>query len=106
MRRHPRIASDAVVPFEDARNVCVSRTYAFIAARQTENRQLKQILTADGKLTNARDLKIGMVDASAFAFVADGRNVLRGARLFTRDEVARLYLREGKPFTVPLDPSK
>jgi hypothetical protein len=42
-----------------------------------EEPKLDQIFTADGKLTDTRDIKIGMVDASAFAFVSDGRNGLR-----------------------------
>jgi hypothetical protein len=30
----------------------------------------------------------------------------RGARPFTREEASRLYLRDGKPYTVPNDPPK
>jgi hypothetical protein len=173
---NPRVVSGSLVPLEDARNVYVARTYAYVAAskqgiaivdvEKPEEPKLDQIFTADGKLTDARDIKIGMVDASAFAFVADGRNGLRvlqilspedsqnsygfsprptpkliatyrtrgpalsvskgtdrdravdesgnqiavfgrrGARPFTRDEAARLYLRDGKPYTVPNDPPK
>jgi hypothetical protein len=122
------------------------------------------MFTADGALNDVRDVKIGMVDASAFAFVADGQNGLRvlqilspedstnsygfsprptpkliatyhtagpalaiskgidrdravdesgnqiavfgrrGARPFSRDEAARLYLRNGQPYTVTGDP--
>jgi len=173
---NPRVVSGSLVPLEDARNVYVARTYAYVAAgkqgiaivdvEKPEEPKLDQIFTADGKLTDAYDIKIGMVDASAFAFVADGRNGLRvlqilspedsqnsygfsprptpkliatyrtrgpalsvskgtdrdravdesgnqiavfgrrGARPFTRDEAARLYLRDGKPYTVPNDPPK
>jgi hypothetical protein len=173
---HPRVVPSVLVPLEDARNVYVARTYAYVAGgkegvaiidvEKPEAPKLDQMFTADGKLTDVRDIKIGMVDASAFAFVADGRNGLRvlqilspedspnsygfsprptpkliatyrtpgpalsvskgvdrdravdesgnqiavfgrrGARPFTRDEAARLYLRDGKPFTVPNDPPK
>jgi hypothetical protein len=173
---NPRLVSGALVSLEDARNVYLARTYAYIAAgkqgiaivdvEKPEEPKLDQIFTADGKLNDARDIKIGMVDASAFAFVADGRNGLRvlqilspedsqnsygfsprpapkliatyrtrgpalsvskgtdrdravdesgnqiavfgrrGARPFTRDEAARLYLHDGKPFTVPNEPPK
>jgi hypothetical protein len=173
---NPRLVSGAIVPLDDARNVYVARTYAYVAAgkqgiaivdvEKPEEPKLDQIFTAGAKLTDTRDIKIGMVDASAFAFVADGRNGLRvlqilspedsqnsygfsprptpkliatyrtrgpalsvskgidrdravdesgnqiavfgrrGARPFTRDEAARLYLRDGKPFAVPNDPSK
>jgi hypothetical protein len=173
---HPRVVPSVLVPLEDARNVYVARTYAYVAGgkegvaiidvEKPEAPKLDQMFTADGKLTDVRDIKIGMVDASAFAFVADGRNGLRvlqilspedspnsygfsprptpkliatyrtpgpalsvskgvdrdravdesgnqiavfgrrGARPFTRDEAARHYLRDGKPFTVPNDPPK
>ncbi len=173
---HPHIVQSAIVPLEDARNVYVARTYAYVAAgkqgvviidvENPEQPKLDQIFTADSKLNDVRDIKIGMVDASAFAFVADGRNGLRvlqilspedssnsygfsprptpkliatyrtggpalavskgidrdravdesgnqiavfgrrGARPFNHDEAARLYLRDGKPYTVPNEPPK
>jgi hypothetical protein len=43
------------------------------------------------------------VDESGNQISVFGR---RGARPFTRDEAARLYLRDGKPYTVPNDPPK
>ena len=170
----PRIVSGAALPLQDARNIYVARTYAYIAdgkqgvaivdVEQPEQPTLAQMFTADGALNDVRDIKIGMVDASAFAFVADGQNGLRvlqilspedstnsygfsprptpkliatyrtaglalaiskgidrdravdesgnqiavfgrrGARPFTREEAARLYLRNGQPYTVPRDP--
>ncbi len=117
-------------------------------------------------MNDVRDIKIGMVDASAFAFVADGANGLRvlqilspedspnaygfsprptpkliatyrttgpalaiskgtdrdravdesgnqlavfgrrGARPLNREEASRLYLRDGKTYTVPAEPPK
>src|SRR4029077_18219048 len=39
--------------------------------------KLDQIFTANGRLNDVNDVKIGMVAASAFAFVADGKNGLR-----------------------------
>jgi hypothetical protein len=171
---HPRIVPNAVVPLEDARNIYVARTYAYVAGgkqgvaivdlERAEQPRLDQVFTGDGKLNDTQDIKIGMVNASAFAFVADGRNGLRvlqilspedspnsygfsprptpkliasfptagpalaiskgidrdravdesgnqiavfgrrGARPFNREEASRLYLRDGKPFTVPDDP--
>jgi len=172
----PRVVPAAVVSLADARNIYVARTYAYVAAgkqgvaiidvEKPEAPKLDQMFTGEGKLTDVRDIKIGMVDASAFAFVADGRNGLRvlqilspedspnsygfsprptpkliatyrtagpalaiskgvdrdravdesgnqiavfgrrGARPFTRDEAARLYLHDGKPYTVPNEPPK
>src|SRR6202023_2243290 len=78
----PKPISSALIPLEDGRNVYVARTYAYVSAgkqgiaivdvEKPEEPKLDQIFTADGKLTDTRDIKIGMVDASAFAFVADG----------------------------------
>ena len=57
------------------------RAKAYIAilvdVEKPEEPKLDQIFTADGKLNPDSRIKIGMVDASAFAFVADGRNGLR-----------------------------
>ncbi len=175
----PTIVPGALVPFPDARNVYVARTYAYVSAgkqgvgivdvEQPEHPRLDQLFSADGKLNDTTDVKIGMVDASAFAFVADGRNGLRilqlmspedspnsygfsprptpkliatyrthgpalaiskgvdrdraadesgnqlavfgrrGARPFNHEEAERLYLRDGKVYTVtvnPLQPAK
>ncbi len=171
---HPGPVPGAFVPLPDARNIYVARTYAYVAGgkqgvaivnvEQPEHPRLDQVYSAEGKITDARDLKIGMVDASAFAFVADGANGLRvlqiispedspnsygfsprptpkliatyhtpgpalaiskgvdrdravdesgnqlavfgrrGARPLNRAEAERLYLRNGKPFTVGKEP--
>ena len=173
---HPRLVPNATVGIQDARNVYVARTYAYVAAgkqgmaivdvERPDQPKLDQMFSADGKMNDVRDVKIGMVDASAFAFVADGANGLRvlqilspedspnaygfsprptpkliatyrtagpalaiskgtdrdravdesgnqlavfgrrGARPFNRAEASRLYLHDGKPYTVPSDPPK
>jgi hypothetical protein len=79
--------SNALVPLEDARNIYVARTYAYVSAgkqglaivnvEKPEAPKLDQVFTADGQLNDVNDVKIGMVAASAFAFVADGKNGLR-----------------------------
>ena len=76
-----------MVRLEDARNVYVARTYAYVAGgkqglaivnvEQPEQPRLDQIFSDGGKINDLRDVKIGMVDASVFAFLADGRNGLR-----------------------------
>jgi len=171
---HPRLVQNVLVALSDTRNIYVARTYAYVAAgklgiaiidvEKPEQPKLDQMFTAEGRLNDVRDIKIGMVDASAFAFVADGANGLRvlqilspedspnsygfsprptpkliatyhtsgpaltvskgtdrdravdesgnqiavfgrrGARPFTREEAARLYLLDGKPFRVPDHP--
>jgi hypothetical protein len=167
----PAIVANALVPLADARNVYVARTYAYVSAGKqgvaivdVENPtapKLDQLFSADGQLNDVNDLKVGMVAASAFAFVADGKNGLRvlqilspeddpahfsgfsprptpkliatartrgpalavskgidrdravdesgnqiavfgrrGARPLNREEIQRLYLRNGQPYTV------
>ncbi|OLD81878.1 MAG: hypothetical protein AUF67_06265 [Acidobacteria bacterium 13_1_20CM_58_21] len=83
----PKPVSRALVPLEDARNVYVARTYAYVSAgkqglaivdvERPEAPKLDQIFTAGGQLNDLNDVKIGMVAASAFAFLADGKNGLR-----------------------------
>jgi hypothetical protein len=83
----PKLEPHAFVPFEDARNIYVARTYAYVCGGKqglgivdVENPaapKLDQLFTADGHLNDVNDVKIGMVAGSAFAFVADGKNGLR-----------------------------
>jgi hypothetical protein len=83
----PKIVPNTLVPFEDARNVYVARTYAYVSAgkqglaivdvEKPDAPKLDQVFTANGQLNDVNDVKIGMVAASAFAFVADGRNGMR-----------------------------
>jgi hypothetical protein len=83
----PQPEPHAFVPFTDARNIYVARTYAYVSAGKqglaivdVENPtapKLDQLFTAESQLNDVNDLKIGMVAGSAFAFVADGKNGLR-----------------------------
>src|SRR5262249_34902632 len=83
----PKPVPNALVPLEDARNVYVARTYAYVSAgkqgvaivdvERPDAPKLDQIFNAEGRLNDVNDVKIGMVAASAFAFVADGKNGLR-----------------------------
>jgi LVIVD repeat-containing protein len=84
---HPKFVVNAKITLDDARNIYVARTYAYVAAGKNgvaivdvenpEAPRLDQIFNANSQLNDVNDVKIGMVDASAFAFVADGRNGLR-----------------------------
>jgi hypothetical protein len=83
----PKLIPNAAVPLEDARNVYVARTYAYVSAgrqglaivdvEKPDAPKLDQLFTAEGQLNDVNDVKIGMVAGSAFAFVADGINGLR-----------------------------
>ncbi len=83
----PKLVQNAAVPLPDARNIYVARTYAYISAgkqgiaivdvENPESPKLDQVFDANHQLNDVNDIKIGMVNAAAFAFVADGHNGLR-----------------------------
>lgn len=82
-----RVVDDASVTLADARDVYVSRTYAYVAngkegiaivdVEQPEKPRLDQVFNAEGKLNDVHQVKIAMTNASLFAYVADGHNGLR-----------------------------
>jgi len=83
----PRLIDAALIELGDAHRVYVARTNVFVAAgsqglaiidvTNPEQPALDQLFTADGAIDDARDVKVGMTNASLFAYVADGRNGLR-----------------------------
>ncbi|HEX8765052.1 MAG TPA: hypothetical protein VF740_07815, partial [Candidatus Acidoferrum sp.] len=83
----PKPVAHVLVPFEDARNVYVARTYAYVSAgkqglaivdvEKPDAPKLDQTYNAEGQLNDVNDVKIGMVAASVFAFAADGKNGMR-----------------------------
>ena len=83
----PKFIANASLAIDDARNIYVARTYAYVSAGKNglgivdienpESPRVDQLFTAGRQLNDVNDVKIGMVDATAFAFVADGRNGLR-----------------------------
>jgi hypothetical protein len=97
----PRVVANAAVALENARNIYVARTYAYVAAgkqgiaivdvERPEQPRLEQMFSADGKMNDVRDIKIGMVDASAFAFVADGANGLRVLQILSPEDSPNAY---------------
>ncbi len=98
---HPRMVPGAFVKLDDARNVTVSRTYAYVSAgkngvafvnvAQPEHPRLDQMFTAGGELNDVNDVKIGAVDASVFAYVADGRNGLRILQVISPSDSSESY---------------
>ena len=89
----PRVVAGAVVPFKDARNLYLARTYAYVAAggdglgivniNKPEQPSLDQMFAAGGQLNDTHDVKVGMTNASLFAYLADGANGLRVLQLFS-----------------------
>jgi hypothetical protein len=103
----PFLIPSARIALPDAHNIYVSRTYAFISGgkqgmvivdvEQPEKPRLEQVFNAGGALTDTRDIKIGMVNASQFAFVADGENGLRIVQIFSPDDNPNFYGFSPKP---------
>lgn len=88
-----RAVSGAAVPIEGANRLYVARTYAYVAAGKEglvivdvgrpESPEVYMKFTAGGRIDDARDVKVGMTNASAFAYVADGHNGLRVIQLMS-----------------------
>jgi hypothetical protein len=93
---HPRVVPGANVSLEDTRNIYVARTYAFVAGgrqglvivdvERPEHPRIDQVFTAQGLMNDTRDVKLGMTAASAFAYIADGKNGLRVVQLFAPND--------------------
>jgi hypothetical protein len=106
---HPRLVPGATVALDDARNVTVSRTYAYVPAGRhgiaivdvtwPEHPSLAQTFTADGAINDARDVKIGAVAGGVFAYVADGANGLRILQVLSPEDSPDSY-----GFSPPLRP--
>lgn len=88
----PHTVRGASVPLTGARNLYVARTYAYVAGgkqglvivdvEKPEHPFIEQTFNAGGAINDTRDVKIGMTNASAFAYLADGANGLRIVQLF------------------------
>ncbi len=103
----PQPIAGARVPFTDARNVYLARTYAYVAAghdglgivniERPEQPALDQMFTAGGKIADTNDVKVGMTNASLFAYLADGHGGLRVVQLFSPEENVDHYGFSPKP---------
>ena len=79
------------LPLEDAHNIYLARTYAYVAAGHqglvildiTKPREPKidQIYSAGGRMNDVHDVKLGITYVSEFAYIADGCNGLRVVQL-------------------------
>jgi len=97
----PRLVDGALVPLKDGRGLYLARTYAYVAAgsdglvivdiEKPEKPRLDQIFSAEGKLNDTSDVKLGMTNGSAFAYVADGRNGLRVVQLISANDTPGAY---------------
>jgi len=106
----PRPVAGALVPFKDARNVYLARTYAYVAAghdglgivniERPEHPALDQMFTGGGAISDTNDVKVGMTNASLFAYLADGHGGLRVVQLFSPEENMDHYGFSPKPTPV------
>ena len=96
-----RQVGSARVTLADARRIYVARTYAYVAAgaeglaiidvERPELPKLVMKFTADGKLTDARDVVVGSTNASLFAYVADGANGVKVLQLTSPESQPKFY---------------
>jgi hypothetical protein len=99
--RRPQIVQRAHVPLADARQVFVSRTYAYVAngrdglaiidVERPEQPRVYMHYNAEGSLNDARDVVIGAYEASLFAYVADGVNGLKVIQLMSPTTQPNFY---------------
>jgi hypothetical protein len=97
----PRAVAGAVVPLADAHALYLARTYAYIAAgheglaivdiERPEKPRLDQKWNAGGALSDTHDVKVGMTNGSAFAYVADGKNGLRVVQIVSANDTPGAY---------------
>jgi hypothetical protein len=97
----PRVVEGASVPIPHAHNIYLGRTYAYVAAgsegiaivdiESPEKPRLDQTWSADGKINDAHDIKLGATNGSIFAYVADGKNGLRVVQLISANETPGAY---------------
>jgi hypothetical protein len=87
----PRVVAN--VPLDDARDVYIARTYAYVAGgakglvivdvERPEAPVVDDVYDAEGRINDTRAVKVGMTNASLFAYLADGKNGLRIVQLLT-----------------------
>jgi hypothetical protein len=90
---HPRVVS--LVPIEEAHNVYVARTYAYVAGghqglvivdvKNPLDPKIDQIYDAGGCINDTHDVKLGITYTTQFAYLADGKNGLRVVELIGTD---------------------
>jgi hypothetical protein len=81
----------AGLALEDARNIYLARTYAYVAAgkkglvildiEKPLQPRIDQVYDANGHINDLHDVKLGITYVSEFAYLADGKNGLRVVQL-------------------------
>ena len=86
---HPRPAGK--LELEDAHNIYLARTYAYVAAgksglvildiEKADHPRVDQVFNAGGCINDVKDVKLGITYVSEYAYLADGKNGLRVVQL-------------------------
>jgi hypothetical protein len=99
----------ASVAIPHAHSVYLARTYAYVAAGSSGlaivdiekpldlGAQKPTFYTADGKINDAHDVKIGFTNGSGFAYVADGKNGLHVVQIISANGTEGAYGFSPKP---------
>jgi LVIVD repeat len=97
----PVAIPSGTVPLANARKIYLARTYAYVAAKQdglvivdiTRPRAptIYSKETFGGQLNDAEDVIVGTTNASAFAYVADGKNGLKVLQLTSPGSQPNFY---------------
>lgn len=100
-------ALKTAVPLRDARDVYVARTYAYVAAgtqglaivdvERPEQPGAPVFFNAGGTINDTHAVKVGMTNASLFAYLADGKNGLRVLQLTSPERTPGLWGFSPKP---------
>lgn len=97
----PKVVEGANVALEDARNIYIARTYAYVSGgkqglvivdvERPEHPKLYTTYNAEGRINDLNDVKIATTNASLFAYLADGENGLKVVQLTDPDRVPNFY---------------
>ncbi|MGJ8670438.1 MAG: hypothetical protein ACSHXK_13175 [Oceanococcus sp.] len=100
-RSNPKQVFGAFASLATASRIYLARTYAYVAAGSDglaiidiENPLKPKVLnkfTAEGQLTDVRDVVVGSTNASLFAYVADGAGGLKVVQLTSPDSQPNFY---------------
>ena len=93
----PTPITGASISLSNAGGLYIARTYLYVAdgsaglaildVKNPERPRLLNHFTADGNLSDVRDVQIGAVNASMYALVADGHNGMRVLQLISPENV-------------------
>jgi hypothetical protein len=105
--RAPKVVEGAFVKLAHGHNLYLARTYAYVAAgsdglaivdiERPEKPRLDQTFNAGGSMNDAHDVKLGITNGSAFAYVADGKNGLKVVQIVSANDTPGAYGFSPKP---------